>query len=192
MKLYHAERRRSLDHHIGSDIHLDLTSKSDHAKTYANPSKLDGSQYCYSMLIEHFFELIRAARYPGLPSRFASLFACEHDDLVLWRDTLGLNENSMIYEVEGENQFRADGSLLVLGPYIDNVRAFHPELANLYADAYWQQQTGRDAFHELHSARRIAQFNAPKWEYLVQYPIRIVRKLDKQETLRILGLNGKP
>lgn len=189
MKLYHVDRCNRLEHSIGARIHLDYDTPSLHGLTYAQPVPLDGSQNCKNILIEHFFELVREARYPHMPSRFISFFACDHEGLRAWKDSLGLNEHSMIYEIEGADQFRVDGQLLTIGLHTDGKYMFNSKYANLFANTYWQQSSSESLRQSL-SQENIGPFQNPQWEYLVQFPVRILRKLSQDEVADALVLKA--
>lgn len=187
MKLYHVDRHDQLEGLIGDRLPLVDNVISFHGLTYAQPVPLDGSQDCKSILIEHFFELVREARFPNIPSRFVSFFACDYQGLRTWIDPLRLNKDSVIYEVEGANQFRVDGRLLTIGLYTDEKYIFNPRYANLFANAYWQQSSSESLRHSL-SQENVVPFPPPQWEYLVQFPVRILRKLSQDEVVDALGL----
>ena len=149
MKLYHVDRHNQMEKLIGFCLPLVDNVISIHGLTYAQPVPLDGLQDCKSILIEHFFDLVREARYPNIPSRFVSFFACDYKGLRAWIDTLRLNEDSVIYEVEGADQFRVDGRLLTIGLYSDGKYIFNPRYANLFANTYWQQSSSESLRHSL-------------------------------------------
>lgn len=189
MKLYHADRHNRLDMFIGQIIPLVDNVISIHGLSYSQSIPLDGSSDCNTMLIEHFFELVREARYPNMPSRFISFFACEHEGLLAWKEPLRLTGDSAIYEVEGSDQYRVDGRLLTIGLYNNNKYMFNPKYANLFANTYWQQSSSENLHHSL-SQDKVTPFPPPQWEYLVQFPVQILRKLSKDEVADALGLKA--
>lgn len=65
-------------------------------------------------VIELLFEYVRRSQFPGCPSRFQSLFACKSlSDAEAFKTQYGTPE-SLIWEVEANNAFKADMKLLTL------------------------------------------------------------------------------
>lgn len=186
MKLFHVDRGNRLGELIGCDIPLLEDGFSFHGKTYSFGHIIEQSSDCYNFMIEHYFELVREARFPEMPSRFASMFACDSDGIRLWYKALSHNSEVTVYEIEGSNQFRFDGALLSLGPYINNRFGLVPKYANLFANTYWQQLSSEGLRQGL-IEEGVPAFAPPEWEYLVQFPVRVHRKVDKQDVLLMLN-----
>jgi hypothetical protein len=109
--------------------------------------------------IELLFEYVRRAQYPNRPSRFQSFFAFETiEQAVTFRERYGI-ANSIVWEVESEENFRADMNLLTIR---DNSILVYSYFAHLY----WRGETRESPF----------------WEYLLVPPIKALRRIEETNT----------
>ena len=99
-------------------------------------------------IIELVCELVRRLFFPERPSRLQALFAwATRDEAVTFQQQFG---GGTIYEVEARSFFRSDMNLLFLGG--SGIGAL------LFAMKYWQAEASP----------------APRWEYLLVPPIRVI------------------
>lgn len=107
--------------------------------------------------LEFDFELIRRLKFQECPSRYQSFFAVAKDDIKRLMDCLAvLKDECDVYEVESNKYFKADMNLL---------KGSGGAVTWIFANMYWKQQKSKNALYE----------------YLLEFPIKIVRKLDKKE-----------
>ena len=110
-----------------------------------------------SATIELLFEYVRRSLFPSHPSRFQSFFAYSTlKDAEAFKNQYG-KPNSLIWEVEADNEFKADmrlltlkGSLLVL---------------SYNAHRYWSGLPSGDE---------------PCWEFLLVPPVIVIRQINCQ------------
>lgn len=99
-------------------------------------------------MIELICELVRRLSFPNLPSRLQAVFAwASHDEALAFQREFG---GGTIYEVEADQYFRGDMKLLYLGG--SGIGAWQ------FAMKYWRCQASP----------------APRWEYLLVPPVRVV------------------
>lgn len=107
-----------------------------------------------SPIIELTAELVRRWRFPGRPSRFESLFACETcEDARGFRMRHGQPYNRIL-RVSAQAHFRGDMNLLCLGPTIASS-------LNLL-QKYWRGEASADPF----------------WEILLSAPVHILGQVE--------------
>lgn len=107
--------------------------------------------------IEILFEYVRRAHYQNKPSRFQSVFAFESIEQALtFKQKFG-TPDSLIWEVESKESFKADMNLLTIGNNSILVYSY-------FAHLYWQGQTRENPF----------------WEHLLVPPVRIIKKIDEK------------
>jgi hypothetical protein len=106
--------------------------------------------------IEILFEYVRRAHYKNRPSRFQSVFAFETIEQALdFKQKFGTS-NSLIWEVESQENFKADMNLLTIGNNSILVYSY-------FAHLYWQGKTRENTF----------------WEYLLVPPVKIIKKIEE-------------
>lgn len=115
--------------------------------------------YDTSYDIELIFEYERKLNFPELPSRFQSLFAVDRENIFPMLYRLGaLHKSVRIYEVECNNYFKADMNLLYKGSNLINT---------FYAKRYWSGEN----------------LSAPLYEYLLKLPVKVIRRVAREELL---------
>jgi hypothetical protein len=134
---------------------------------HGNGYFLSGNQpaTAVSANIELLFEYVRRSHYPGAPSRFDSVFACETlADAQLFRSAPGWGSTAApIWELEAiATPFRADMTCLTLQGSI--------LIASYVAHRYWNQQD--NDFVSLGGAS-----TSPFWELLLSPPVKVVRRV---------------
>lgn len=109
----------------------------------------------YSYLLEMNIEYVRKAYYPNAPSRMQSVFACETIDAAReFRKLCGpLCAEKNIYAIESNNALRADMKLLLLGK--------RNAAGSFLAHKYWKGGSGTEPF----------------WEFIVELPAKVIRKV---------------
>ena len=167
MRYYTVDRcnRYSHGYILNLTSHTDFTPQylQDHVDTmfpfgvsfHGNNYFLNGSSSASTVNpnIELQWEYARRANYPGAPSRFTSMFACETlPDAREFAERIG---SGTIWEVDCDNSFRADMSWLTLADSILTV--------SHAVNAYWN--------HEPISRYRITA--ASFWEILIPLPATI-------------------
>jgi len=106
-------------------------------------------------MVELICELVRRLSFPNLPSRLQALYAwASPDEALAFQREFG---GGTIYEVEGDQYFRGDMNLLYLGG--SGIGAWQ------FAMKYWSGDASP----------------APRWEYLLVPPVRVVHRLDDRQ-----------
>lgn len=109
--------------------------------------------------MELTFELIRKIFFSNCPSRYKSFYAVGRGELGRLMDEFGENFNTCnIYEVKSDNCFKADMHLLKGDGRIIDI---------IYAKKYWSQEESDN----------------PLIEYLLEYPIKVVRRIDSLDDI---------
>lgn len=176
MKLYHVDRCKSLKEGQvlelskfkgfndvilnGSNMSLEFNKVindlfdnelSSHGFRYVDAFNTDS----YLPKLELLYELIRKIKYNDCPSRYKSFYAVEMKDIKKLMDKLNVTiETCNLYEVESDTYFKADMSLLKGDGRLSDI---------IYADKYWNQEESEN----------------PLTEYLLEYPVKILKKIDK-------------
>ena len=131
---------------------------SKHGEIYLhNAFKSSGPNLKFTnneFIIETTFELIRRLKFPQRNSRFLSAFACTSlkEARIIKSKTFG--NKGEIYKVSCENYFKADMNLLKQGGSIIGIE--------IQAEKYWKGESTEN----------------PKWEILMEYPVKIIEKIE--------------
>lgn len=142
---------------------------------YGQPATKDDESTFDSVLIEHFFELIRRCEFPHRPSRFQCVFGSEpnSDSALLWVNRPDFS-GYPIWVVESKAAFKADAKLLRFTIVSNDQMFFNPEALYVYARYYWQGKSITqllDAFGETYDPTLFT----PEWELLLVPPVRVLQ-----------------
>lgn len=173
MLYYHIDRRGSLQPNTTLNAESGM---SEHGIQYWGDVHVEDFKVFKSYVIEHLFEEVRLAEFPTKPSRFASFFACTKDTIRPWIDFFGTA--SPIYEVcSPVPALKADSALLNAFWYYPDGCWFDPGRARIQARLYWSGRSIRDLYEVYPVPKNIP----PRWEYLLAFPVKILRRADPSE-----------
>lgn len=128
---------------------------------YSAPVSQDNASF-YPAITESVFEHFRRLYFPERPSRFQSFFLAEDlASALAWKESLSDSQESIIWEVEETNYFKADAL------WRDAVNNWMTEkqivsMPMLYNQAmfYWSGTAS----------------HTPRWELIAKLPVRVLRQ----------------
>jgi len=145
---------RELQKHIN---HLFPQGVTSHGEFYLLRGKTPATRV--SPIIELLFEYVRRSQFPSRPSRFQSFFAFStlEDAEAFKKHPQYGKPNSLIWEVEADNAFKADMALLTLGGSL--------LIVSYNTHRYWSGLPSGDR---------------PCWEFLLVPPVNVIRQINRQ------------